>query len=456
MAEKLSETGTLGAANQTVRLSCSGMGGVAIQVQGTFSGTITFEASVQGEDFAPFRVVPSDNSTAVTTTTTTGLWVGSTVGYLVVRARMSSYSSGKAIVFLQAELSSPGGSGGGGGVGSDVNLIEVGGASIALGQAAMAASLPVVIASDQSAIPITGSITASNPSVGPTGDPVPAEATLLGVDDGTGDLAAIAAVKLDYATDGSVVPQTAFGIALPGVTGPVAGGTIVNPLSMTGAVTVLSVVPGTGATNLGKAEDAAHSSGDVGVMALGVANAAQGSFGADGDYTPIATDVKGNTSIVGNVADDAANAGSPVLVGAVAKSPDGTDPGNVSAENDRTFATADLNRRQFVNTRSAWTWSYHSDGSSALTDASVQADPGDGFQIVITEIIFSTGAATACNIFFEEGSTKILGPWYLEAVAGRGVVWRGEKKVTASTALTVTTSAAIAQALDVQGYIQAV
>src|SRR5690606_39198398 len=37
-----------------------------------------------------------------------------------------------------------------------------------------------------------------------------------------------------------------------------------------GDVDVLSLVPGTGATNLGKAEDVAHSSGDTGVMALAV------------------------------------------------------------------------------------------------------------------------------------------------------------------------------------------
>ena len=116
----------------------------------------------------------------------------------------------------------------------------------------------------------------------------------------------------------------------------------------------------------------------------------------------------------------------------------------------------DLNRRQFVNTRHARWWSYHEDSANALTDQAVQADPGDGYEIVITEIMFSTGAATACNIFFEEGASKILGPWYLEAVAGRGVLWRGEKHVTVSTALTVTTSAAIAHSLDVQGYIQKV
>ena len=55
-----------------------------------------------------------------------------------------------------------------------------------------------------------------------------------------------------------------------------------------GDVDVTSIVPGTGATNLGKAEDAAHSSGDVGGMPLAVRNddiAALG--GADGDYAPL-------------------------------------------------------------------------------------------------------------------------------------------------------------------------
>lgn len=62
--------------------------------------------------------------------------------------------------------------------------------------------------------------------------------------------------------------------------------------SATGA----AIVPGTGSTNLGKAEDAAHTSGDTGVMSLGVANEAQSNLsGTDGDYTPIATNRKGNS-----------------------------------------------------------------------------------------------------------------------------------------------------------------
>ena len=61
-----------------------------------------------------------------------------------------------------------------------------------------------------------------------------------------------------------------------------------------GDVDVMSVVPGTGATNLGKAEDAAHSSGDVGVMALGVRNDALDALaGADGDYAPLQVNALG-------------------------------------------------------------------------------------------------------------------------------------------------------------------
>ena len=161
-------------------------------------------------------------------------------------------------------------------------------------------------------------------------------------------------------------------------------------------------------------------------------------------------------SVSGDVAHDTADAGEPVKVGMRAFSPDGTTPGTAVAENDRTNAKGDLDGRLFINARHPRHVSFHSDGSSALTDQEVFADPGDGFQVVITEITFSTGAATACNIFFEEGASKILGPWYLEAVAGRGLTWRGEKFITASTAVTATTSAAIAQSLDVQGYIQAV
>lgn len=65
-----------------------------------------------------------------------------------------------------------------------------------------------------------------------------------------------------------------------------------------GDVDVTSVTPGTAAGNLGKAEDAAHASGDTGVFILGVRNDnATTTYGADQDYGPIATDLKGRVSV---------------------------------------------------------------------------------------------------------------------------------------------------------------
>ena len=61
-----------------------------------------------------------------------------------------------------------------------------------------------------------------------------------------------------------------------------------------GDIDVLSIIPGTGATNLGKAEDASHTSGDVGVMTLAVRNDTLAALGgADGDYAPLQVNADG-------------------------------------------------------------------------------------------------------------------------------------------------------------------
>jgi hypothetical protein len=76
-----------------------------------------------------------------------------------------------------------------------------------------------------------------------------------------------------------------------------------------GDVDVTSVVPGTAANSLGKAEDAGHTSGDVGVMALGVRkDTAAALAGTDADYMPLILDAIGrlhtnNTEVSGWVYD---------------------------------------------------------------------------------------------------------------------------------------------------------
>jgi hypothetical protein len=159
----------------------------------------------------------------------------------------------------------------------------------------------------------------------------------------------------------------------------------------------------------------------------------------------------------GGIAHDSADSGNPHKIGAVAFSPDGTTPGTAVTEGDRTNAKADLDGRILTNPYHPTTKTAHLDGSSAYTDQALISDPGDGFQVVITNIIGATGAATALNFFLEEGSTKIFGPIYLEAVAGRGFC-SGPIYLpcTASTAITLTSSAAIAQSFQVQYFVQAV
>lgn len=60
---------------------------------------------------------------------------------------------------------------------------------------------------------------------------------------------------------------------------------------------VTSIVPGTAAANLGKAEDALHASGDTGVMALAVRNDAGTLFAANGDYIPLSVNSSGNLRV---------------------------------------------------------------------------------------------------------------------------------------------------------------
>jgi hypothetical protein len=65
-----------------------------------------------------------------------------------------------------------------------------------------------------------------------------------------------------------------------------------------GDVDILSAIPGTGATNLGKAEDAAHTTGDTGVLSLSVRRDANTSLvDTDGDYAPLQVDSTGSLKV---------------------------------------------------------------------------------------------------------------------------------------------------------------
>ena len=97
------------------------------------------------------------------------------------------------------------------------------------------------------------------------------------------------------------------------ITGATAGQIAVVSATFGLQVDTTRIVPGTGAANLGKAEDAVHTSGDVGVLALAVRNDAISALAADGDYIPLIVDEDGKLVVLDP--SPTGIEGSPVVVG---------------------------------------------------------------------------------------------------------------------------------------------
>lgn len=99
-----------------------------------------------------------------------------------------------------------------------------------------------------------------------------------------------------YSNENDLEQSWTFGSFFNGTTWDRFRGDITNGLD----TDVTRVIPGTAATNLGKAEDAAHTTGDVGVMSLGIRNDTVADVtSASGDYSQLSTDLKGRLISVG-------------------------------------------------------------------------------------------------------------------------------------------------------------
>lgn len=149
-----------------------------------------------------------------------------------------------------------------------------------LGQKAAAASMAVVLASDQSSIPVTGSVTVS-------GTVAATQSGTWAVTDGGGSITVDGTLA---ATQSGAWTVSLTGTNLALVAGAATIGSIASVTS--------SITPGTGSGNLGKAEDAVHASGDVGVMALGVRQDTDATLvSGTGDYTPFTVDALGRLKV---------------------------------------------------------------------------------------------------------------------------------------------------------------
>lgn len=96
-------SGSLAALNATVALSLAGgYSAAAAQITGTWVGTITFEASLDGTTWSAINAVSSSASSPQTTTTANGLYRLTPGGVQQIRANMSAFTSGSASILFRA------------------------------------------------------------------------------------------------------------------------------------------------------------------------------------------------------------------------------------------------------------------------------------------------------------------------------------------------------------------
>lgn len=163
-------------------------------------------------------------------------------------------------------------------------------------------------------------------------------------------------------------------------------------IGLTTAV-VGSIAPGTAASNLGKAEDAAHTSGDVGVMMLGVINQDGDSLfnTTDGDYAAVSTNKYAEVRVVGGLSHDFPDSAhyAPVKIGGRAQA---TLPTAVALDGNMVNAWLDLNGRQMV--------SFGAAGNVTLTDSK-------GFIGLVTVVQSSTSRSIVGNVTLSDSKTFI-------------------------------------------------
>lgn len=213
-----------------------------------------------------------------------------------------------------------------------------------------------------------------------------------------------------------------------------------------------SVTPGTASTNLGKLEDGAHASGDVGVMTLAVRKAtaaADLSAGnTDGDYEPLQVDASGNlwTHPYDTIAHDAVDAGNGIKVTykAVA-SPKGLTL--VSAA-DRSDVYCDVDGLQIVKT--ATSFQDLISASQSVTDTTSTAVTG--FTAVastknfITSVTVHNAHATTNGFLKLQDGSGGTTMWVFPLPATGGATHNFDpplKQPTAATALYFASSASI-------------
>jgi hypothetical protein len=295
-------------------------------------------------------------------------------------------------------------------------------------------------------------------------------------------------------------------VALPSGTNPI-GKLAANSGVDIGDVDVTSVVPGTGATNLGKAIDSAVGATDTGVASLVKRVDSPSTLTpADGDYTTPQVDESGylwvrlknpsqpsddstvlgnyviaanlvydgtnwdmlrgdasngalvnlgtNNDIVGAAAHGAAVSGNPVLVGLEGRSSDQTavDSGDVT----RVLASLLGKQVQLPFSLPANTWSYTTanGGVTDTADDEAKAAGAAGVRHYITGAQVVNGhGTTSTEVVVKDGATVLWRGWAQAAGGGCAATFNPPLRGTAATAVNVANVTNASQTyISVQGY----
>lgn len=409
-------TGTMTAVSQSVAIDVGGYGSVGIQLSGTWTATVGFDATVDGTNWVDLQVTPPSGTTPVITSTANGIWYADVGGFDQIRVFTDAFTSGTVQADLQSNVA-------GGKTPIAVDVLSMPNE----GQQTMANSISVAIASDQSSVTIDNAaidLTGGGTEAGAQRVTIANDSTgLLSVDDNGG------ALTVDALNDGSLNVQ-------------IGDGTSTVPVLATQADARANTTNSLTVDNFnylfnGTTWDRALEGNVAGSALVDVSDDAARLLGViDSATNPL--------EVVGDVAHDIAAAGNPVLVAARANA---NEPAAV-ADADATYLWADQQGR-LVTTPSfpsvVAVDSTH--GPKTLTKSTTAIEdlvvaPGAGQSIYVTSLSASNTSSTKTRLDTSDGAT--IRDSMMLAADGGGFVkeFKPAWKITANTALRVALSAA--------------
>lgn len=100
--DPLTASGSITGATQSVSLDVTGYGALGIQIAGTWTGTLGFDATIDNTNWQDLQVSPANATSYTTATASNGIFYVQAGGLKAVRVFSDSFSSGTADISLRA------------------------------------------------------------------------------------------------------------------------------------------------------------------------------------------------------------------------------------------------------------------------------------------------------------------------------------------------------------------